>query len=330
MAQSPATTLFPNQAEQDRVERSAASRFARGFVRFARRRRLGAIGVTLVLIIVATAVLSPLIQRYDDTQVFEVPNPEFNPTANPLDIARNPKLSTPTIFERYEAPNGAHWLGTDQFARDIFARVIVGARLAVIIGIGASLISVSAGTMIGIVSGYFGGVVDLVVQRFVDALQAFPGLVLLLLIVQVVNEPPLALTVAALGVLGWATSVRIVRSAVLAVKSTPFVEAARSFGASDLRIMVQHVFPNVVAPIIVVFSIGIGAYILAEASLSFLGLGPADKTTWGKMVSAGRVSLDLHPWEALFSGIAITLTVLGFNLAGDALRDELDPRLRGR
>ena len=330
MAQSQATTVLPGTRGATGRQWGAGARLLRGAVRFARRRKLGAVGVALVLVVLAIAIVGPLIQRYGDNRVFEVANPEFNPTANPLAIAQNPNLSTPTTFERYESPNGGHWFGTDQFARDIYARVIVGARLAVIIGIGASLISVLAGTVIGVVSGYFGGVVDLIVQRFVDALQAFPGLVLLMLIVQVVSEPPLALTVAALGFLGWATSVRIVRSAVLTVKNMPYVEAARSFGATDVRIMAQHVLPNVVAPIIVVFSIGIGAYILAEASLSFLGLGPADKTTWGKMVNAGRVALDLHPWEALFSGVAITLTVLGFNLAGDAIRDELDPRLRGR
>jgi peptide/nickel transport system permease protein len=330
MAQSSATTVLPEVRGRAGGDQGAFSRLARGVGRFARRRKLGAFGSLLVVLIMVLALLSPLIQRYGDNQVFEVPNPEFNPTANPLAIAQNPRLSTPTNFERYQSPNTRHWFGTDQFARDIYARIIVGARLAVIIGIGASLIAVTAGTVIGVVSGYFGGGVDIIVQRFVDALQAFPGLVLLMLIVQVVNQPPLALTVAALGLLGWATSVRIVRSAVLALKNTPFVEAARSFGATDMRIMLQHVLPNVFAPVIVVFSISIGAYILAEASLSFLGLGPADKTTWGKMVNAGRVALDLHPWEALFAGVAITLTVLGFNLAGDALRDELDPRLRGR
>jgi peptide/nickel transport system permease protein len=329
MASQQAAAALPELEPLAAAERAGAGLPTRA-LRFARRRKLGAVGLVLVILIIGLAVLSPLIQRYGDTQVFEAQNPEFNPTANPLDIARNPKLSTPTILDRYESPNTRHWFGTDQFGRDIYARIIVGARLAIIIGFGASLIAIAAGTTVGIISGYFGGKVDLVVQRFVDALQAFPGLVLLMLIVQVVAEPPLILTVGALGFLGWATSVRIIRSAVLAVSQAPFVDAARSFGATDLRIMAQHVLPNVVAPIIVVFSISIGGYILAEASLSFLGLGPADKTTWGKMVNSGRVALDLHPWEALYSGIAISLTVLGFNLAGDAIRDELDPRLRGR
>ena len=297
----------------------------------ARRNKLGAVGVILVIIILAVATFSPIIKRYDDTRQFQTVNPNFNPTANPFDIAANPGLASPNILDRWESPLGSeHWLGTDQFGRDIYSRIVVGARLAVIIGVGASLIAVLTGTMVGLISGYFGGKADLVIQRFVDAIQAFPGLVLLMLIVSVMEKPSLPLMVAALGFLGFATSVRIVRSSVLAVSQTAFVEAARSYGAANVRIMLQHVLPNVLASILVVFSISIGAYILAEASLSFLGLGPADKTTWGKMVNAGRVALDLHPWESVISGTAITLAVLGFNLAGVAIRDELDPRLRGR
>ena len=289
--------------------------------------------MVLVAVILAFAILSPLVKRYDDVQAFQHANPDFNPTANPLDIAANPDkaLGSPFILDRWQPPfSSKHWLGTDTFGRDIYSRIVVGTRLAIIIGVGASLIAVVAGTMVGVVSGYFGGKVDLLVQRFVDAIQAFPGLVLLLLIVSVMPTPNLALTVTALGFLGFATSVRIVRSSVLSVSQSAFVEAARSYGAGDARIMLRHVLPNIMAAVLVIFSISIGVYILAEASLSFLGLGPADKTTWGKMVNAGRQALDLHPWEAVFAGCAITLTVLGFNLAGDALRDELDPRLRGR
>jgi peptide/nickel transport system permease protein len=276
------------------------------------------------------ALFSPLLQRYEDNQTFETENPEFNPTASPLDIARNPNLSSPFTLNRWEGPSGTHWLGTDQFGRDIYARIIVGTRLAVIIGIGASLISVLSGTITGLISGYFGGRIDLFMQRLIDAVQAFPGLVLLLLLVSVMDQPNLTLTVIALGFLGWAASTRIVRAAVLVAANSTYVEAARSYGASDKRVMFRHVLPNIMAPIVVIFSISIGIYILAEASLSFLGLGPADKTTWGKMVNSGRAALDLNPWESVFSGAAITLAVLGFNLAGDALRDEMDPRLRGR
>jgi peptide/nickel transport system permease protein len=298
----------------------------------ARRNRLGTVGFVLVAIVLLSAIFAPFLKRYDETQTFQTANPDYNPLASPLEIARNPEkqLSSPDILNRWRSPSAQHWLGTDQFGRDIYARIVVGARLAVIIGVGASLIAVTLGTVIGIISGYFGGIVDLVLQRFVDAVFAFPGLVLLMLLVSVMDEPNLAVTVAALGFLGFASSVRIVRSTVLAVSQMTYVDAARAYGASDLRLMTRHVLPNIVATIVVIFSISIGIYILAEAGLSFLGLGPADQTTWGKMVNAGRNSIDLHPWEAVFAGIAITLATLGFNLAGDALRDELDPRLRGR
>jgi peptide/nickel transport system permease protein len=337
MAQSEAVRVLPDIGAGRSHERGVASRFVTKSVRFARRRKLGAFGVLLVLFILAVAILSPWIQRYDDNRQFAIRNPNYEaPTTgggNVLSQLQQGKSANDVsefINERFEAPSSEHWLGTDQFGRDIYARIVVGARLAVLIGIFASLIAVSFGLVVGVISGYYGGIVDLIVQRFVDGLQAFPALVLLLLIVQLYAQPPLWLTIAALGFLGWATSVRIVRSAVLAISQQPYIEAAKSFGATNTRIMAQHVIPNIVAPVIVVFSISIGVYILSEASLSFLGLGPADKTTWGKMVNVGRNSLDQHPWESLFSGIAITMTVLGFNLAGDAIRDELDPRLRGR
>ena len=327
--QQPAALTIPGYADFSRRRSFSSTMRTAGIL--ARRNKLGAVGVGLVLFILFVAIFSPVIKRYDDTRQFQTVNPNFNPTASPFDIAANPGLASPNILDRWESPLGSeHWLGTDQFGRDIYSRIVVGARLAVFIGVGASLIAVLSGTMVGLISGYFGGKVDLVIQRFVDAIQAFPGLVLLMLIVSIMEKPSLALMIAALGFLGFATSVRIVRSSVLAVSQTAFVEAARSYGATNIRIMLQHVLPNILASVLIVFSISIGAYILAEASLSFLGLGPADKTTWGKMVNAGRVALDLHPWESVLAGGAISMAVLGFNLAGDAIRDELDPRLRGR
>jgi peptide/nickel transport system permease protein len=330
LAQADQTSVLP--LEQQLVAPRSTTRAAglRKLWKISRRNKIGAFGAVLMVIVVLVAVFSPFLQRYNEHQSFQTVNPDFNPTANPLDIARNPGLASPHILNRWQPPSRQHWLGTDQFGRDIYSRIIVGTRLAVIIGVGASLIAVMAGTLTGLVSGYFGGKVDLVLQRIIDAVQAFPGLVLLLLLVSIKERPSLALTVAALGFLGWAQSTRIVRSTVLAVSATPFVEAARSYGCTDLRLMLRHVLPNVVAPVIVIFSISIGLYILAEAGLSFLGLGPADQTTWGKMVNSGRNSLDLYPFESLFAGAAITIAVLAFNLSGDAIRDELDPRLRGR
>ena len=303
---------------------------AKAVVAIARRNKLGAVCFVIAMLIVLVGIFASLLQRYPEGQQFQTSNPEFDPSASPIAIARNANLSTPNVLDRFEGPSWDHWLGTDQIGRDIYARIIVGARLAVVIGVGASLISVLTGTITGLVSGYFGGKIDFVIQRIVDGVQAFPGLVLLLLLVQVVEKPSLTLMVVALGVLGWGASTRIMRSAVLGVVGSGYVEAARSSGATSTRLMLHHILPNVVATVIVIFSISIGLYILAEAGLSFLGLGPADKTTWGKMVNSGRNLLDSHPEESLFSGVAITLAVLVFNLAGDALRDELDPRLRGR
>ena len=303
---------------------------AKAVVAIARRNKLGAVCFVIAMLIVLVGIFASLLQRYPEGQQFQTSNPEFDPAASPIAIARNANLSTPNVLDRFEGPSWDHWLGTDQIGRDIYARIIVGARLAVVIGVGASLISVLTGTITGLVSGYFGGKIDFVIQRIVDGVQAFPGLVLLLLLVQVVEKPSLTLMVVALGVLGWGASTRIMRSAVLGVVGSGYVEAARSSGATSTRLMLHHILPNVVATVIVIFSISIGLYILAEAGLSFLGLGPADKTTWGKMVNSGRNLLDSHPEESLFSGVAITLAVLVFNLAGDALRDELDPRLRGR
>jgi peptide/nickel transport system permease protein len=327
------TSALPSPAHFGQGRQRTFGKITRTAYRMAGRNKLGAVGVVLVAFILVVAIFAPFVQRYSDTRAFQTPNPDFNPTANPLDIAANPnkQLGSPTVLSRWSRPFTAdHWLGTDQVGRDIYARIVVGTRLAVIIGVGASLIAVAAGTVVGLISGYFGGTLDLILQRFIDAIQAFPGLVLLMLIVSIMNQPNLALTVVALGFLGFATSVRIVRSSVLSVSQLAFVDAARSYGASDVRLMARHVLPNIMASVLVIFSISIGIYILAEASLSFLGLGPADKTTWGKMVNAGRVALDLHPWESVFAGCAISLAVLGFNLAGDAIRDELDPRLRGR
>lgn len=337
MVASEAAPLIDALGER-RSERGRGRRAASWSWRFVRKRKLGAFGVLLVIVVLGVAIFSPVLQRYGDNQQFVVKNPNFQAAAPSssgnvlaaLQAGKSEKDVSEFVTERFQSPSGAHLLGTDAFGRDIYARIVVGARLAALIGIFSSLIAVATGTIFGVISGYFGGIIDLVIQRFVDGIQAFPALVLLLLIVQVFDQPPLWVTIAALGFLGWATSVRIVRSAVLSIRQQPYIEAARSYGASDVRLMLQHVVPNVMAPILVIFSIGIGAYILAEAALSFLGLGPQGATTWGKMVQAGRNGLDLHPWESLFAGAAITLAVLGFNLAGDALRDELDPRLRGR
>jgi peptide/nickel transport system permease protein len=233
----------------------------------------------------------------------------------------------PTAPAVLQGPSAGHLLGTDNLSRDLLTRLIYGARTSVEVGFASAAIATIVGALIGLVSGYFGGVIDLIMQRLVDMLLAIPGIVLLLLLVQI-GPPSLKLAIIALSILGISPVARVVRSAVLGVRSEIYVDAARCLGAGDIRLMLQHVLPNVVGPIIVLFSIAIGTNILAEAGLAFLGLS-APGPSWGKMVSDGRTFLQAKPMMSLVAGGAITLTVLGFNLFGDALRDVLDPRQRG-
>ena len=235
--------------------------------------------------------------------------------------------NTPLTTASLEGPSGRHWFGTDRAGHDLFSRVTEGARLSLYIGFFATLIGVAAGTLIGLISGGIGGNVDLGINRVMDAIQSFPPIVFLLLL-RSVTEPSALWVTLALSVLAIAPVQRIVRGAVIALREAPFVEAARSIGASNARVMGIHILPNIVAPLIVIFSITIGAFILAEATLSFLGLGTLD-VSWGKMISDGRQFIVQSPWTSLFAGLALTSLVFGFNVLGDALRDVFDPRLRG-
>ena len=224
-------------------------------------------------------------------------------------------------------PSGKHWFGTDRAGHDLFARVTEGARLSLYIGFFATLIGVGVGTVIGLLAGSLGGWVDLAVNRIMDAIQAFPPIVFLLLIASVTDPTAIWVTLS-LAVLGVAPTNRIVRGSVIQIREMPYVEAARTIGATAGRIMGFHILPNIIAPLIVIFSITIGAFILAEAALSFLGLGTLD-VSWGKMINDGRQFIVYSPWTSLWSGLALTSLVFGFNVLGDALRDVLDPRLRG-
>ena len=235
--------------------------------------------------------------------------------------------NTPLTTASLQGPSGKHWFGTDRAGHDLFARVTEGARLSLYIGFFATLVGVVAGTLIGLISGGFGGNIDLAINRIMDAIQSFPPIVFLLLL-RAVTEPSALWVTLALSALAVAPVQRIVRGAVIALREMPFVEAARTIGATNLRIMVVHILPNIVAPLIVIFSITIGAFILAEAALSFLGLGTLD-VSWGKMIADGRQFIVQSPWTSLFAGLALTSLVFGFNVLGDALRDVFDPRLRG-
>ena len=308
------------------------SRFAasvRSFLKFLRRKKLGAVGLAIVLMVFVTAVFAPVLSRYDPNFIFDEPNPGYKINPSIPDLAADPDIGSPIVVRQFLNPSFEHWFGTDKFGRDNYARVVFGARLSLQVGLGASMIAVTLGLLIGVFSAFYLGIADLIIQRFIDALQAFPAIVLLLLLVQIA-EPSVRNTVLALGFIGIPITTRLIRSSVLVVRTSDYVEAARSLGASDTRIMLRHVLPNIASIVLIAFSIGIGAYIIFEATISFLGVGPRNVISWGKMIQEGRTALDLHPWLTVFAGGAITTVVVGFNFLGDALRDVLDPRLRGR
>ena len=269
-----------------------------------RRKPLGAVGGLLILGLVATALLAPVLAPYDPIKV---------------------KSS-----DRLQAPGLSHLLGTDDFGRDILSRVIHGARISMLLGLGAVAISTLLATIIGVLSGYYGGRIDIVLQRCIDTLMAFPGLVVLLTIMAMLGQG-LGNVILALGIGGTAGNARIIRSAVLAIRENQYIEVARATGCQDWQIIARHILPNIAAPIMVVVTLGLGVAILAESALSFLGFGvPPPTPSWGAMLSgSGRTYMIQAPWIAVFPGIAISLAVFGFNMLGDALRDLLDPKLRG-
>jgi peptide/nickel transport system permease protein len=274
-------------------------------MRFARRNPLGAGAAVIIIILVVTAVFAPLVATHD---------PLF-----------------PDAINRLAAPSGGHLFGTDDIGRDVFSRVVYGGRISLQVGILTVLMGTMVGSAIGLMSGYFSGWADIIVQRLLDSVQAIPGLLLALVVAAVIGAGTLN-TIFPIAVILIPINARVVRSAVLSVREHQYIEAARVLGAADRRIMLRHVLPNVVAPILILSSIYIGNAIVVEASLSFLGLGtPPPTPSWGSMLSGqGRTYMEQAPWLAIFPGLAITLTVLSFNLLGDALRDTFDPRLRGR
>jgi peptide/nickel transport system permease protein len=226
-------------------------------------------------------------------------------------------------------PGAGHALGTDQMGRDIFSRIIYGARISLAVGLGSTLLGSVFGVALGLTSGYLGGWVDLVIQRIIDVLQSVPLLVLALVMAAALG-PALDNTIVAIAIPLIPYTARVIRSNTLALREQPFVEAARAVGMSEFRIAVRHVLPNTVAPLIVIATAQLGAAILTEASLSFLGLGvPEPHPSWGRMLSESAAEyVRTAPWLVIFPGVAISLAVFGTNLFGDALRDILDPRLR--
>jgi peptide/nickel transport system permease protein len=291
-------------------------------LRLAARKPMGAFGALIIMAMVVMAIAAPLVARYDPAQSFQRRNPNYDPSSTNLLSNDRDQF----ILDAKGEPSMKHWLGTDDAGRDIWSRIVWGTRRSLGIGISALLVALGAGSALGIASAYFGGKLDTFLQRFLDGLQAFPALLILILVASAF-ELSLRNFILALGFVGITQVSRIVRGTVLALREMPFVEAGRVLGASDLRLMVRHILPNTLAPIIVVFTIGLGSVIIAEASLSFLALAPPG-VSWGEMLNSGRNFIYTSPWQAVFSGLAITLAVLAFNLLGDALRDILDPRLR--
>jgi peptide/nickel transport system permease protein len=277
---------------------------SKGLWRLVREKPLGAFGGMLVLVLMLCAIFAHWIAPY--------PYDETN------------------VRQRLKPPGAQFYLGTDNLGRDVFSRVIYGARISVTVGFGAVTLSILLATIMGVTSGYFGGKVDVFVQRIVDAAMAFPVLVLLLSIMAVLG-PGLLNVILVLGIVPSANRSRVIRSATLAAKENQYVEAARAVGASHLRIILCYILPNIMAPIIIVATNALGAVILVEATLSFLGFGvPPPYPSWGEMLSgSGRSYMYKAPWMAIWPGVAISLAVFGFNMLGDALRDLLDPRLRG-
>lgn len=275
------------------------------WLRFAKREPIGTAAGILIILLISSALFAPLISEFDPTKT--------------------------RVGRPFTGPGWDHWFGTDQVGRDVFSRVVHGGRVSLLVGIVSVSIGTAAGTIIGLLSGYFGGVLDIVLQRIIDAIMSIPTMVLALALISIF-EPGTDKLILTIAVVMTPSSARIVRGAVLAVKPNMYVEAAKALGAGSRRILLLHVLPNVVAPILVIGSVQIGNAILLEASLSFLGLGPPPPNpSWGYMISQeGRDVLTTAPWIGIFPGVFLSLTVFGFNMLGDTIRDVLDPKLRGR
>ena len=284
-----------------------------GMLSFVRRKPLGAIGAVILIIAVLMAVLAPALATFDPEKEVYV----TSKYAGPGEVADNSGGKT-------------YWLGSDQLGRDTWSRLVYGARISLYVSLISVGIGVTFGALIGVISAYFGGLFDLIVQRLVDAMMAFPAIILALAIVAVAGAS-LQNVVLALVIILIPGSSRIVRSQALAIKERDFILASRSIGAGDWRIIARHVIPNCMAPYIVFATANLGYAIVVEAALSFLGVGtPPNIPSWGGMLSfAGQRYVEVSPWLVIFPSIAVSIAVFGFNLLGDALRDVLDPRLRG-
>lgn len=292
------------------------------------RSRAAFFGLIIVAVLIVTALLAPFVAPHDKAM-------QYRSATRVPPMTRIPWEEIHAQFEGVPegqfqpARTNLFVLGTDKFGRDILSRVLYGAQISLMVGVVAEIIALLIGVLVGALAGYFGGLMDSILMRITDTFFAFPSLLLAIGILAVFEKPGLFTIFVALGVVGWTSIARIVRGQVLSVKEEDYVEAARAMGASDPRIILRHILPNSLAPIIVVGTLGIAGNILAEAGLSFLGLGVQPPTpSWGIMLAEGRNLIESAPWICVFPGLAILFTVLGFNLLGDGLRDALDPRLK--
>ena len=294
--------IIDYRAELTRAGANVGGRWSA--IRFlARRYPLGAFGAVIMAVCVFAALFAPYITVYDP-------------------------LSTNSAFS-LARPSAQHWLGCDFMGRDVYSRIVYGSRISLAVGIGSLSLGLTCGVLIGLTSGYLGGWIDLAAQRLIDILQSLPLLVMALLMTASLG-PSLKNTIIAISIALIPSSARVVRSTTLSLREQPFVESAKAIGMSEVRIAFRHVLPNTLAPLIVLGTAQLGATILIEATLSFLGLGvPEPHPSWGRMLSESAAEyVRTAPWLVIFPGLAISLVVFGTNLFGDALRDLLDPRQR--
>ncbi len=274
------------------------------FVRLVKEKPLGTLGGVIVLLLLLSAIFADQLAPYG--------------------------MNETHIADRLSPPSARYILGTDNLGRDILSRIIYGARISMYVGLGASALLTAVATIIGLVSGFFGGKVDVAIQRFVDAFMCFPALVIYLTIMAFLG-PGLIQVILVLGFVSGVHFSRVVRGAVIGIRENVYVEAARAIGCSTMKMLARHILPNIVSSIIIIFTTQCGYMILGEASLSFLGFGiPPPAPSWGGMLSGtGRDYMSLAPWMAIWPGLALAIVVYGLNMFGDAVRDILDPRLRG-
>ncbi len=271
--------------------------------RFLKNHPLVLWGSVLILLLVVTALTAQWVSPYDPIQQ--------------------------TLQDRLLPPSLRHWMGTDQFGRDVLSRLLYGSRVSLAVGFVAVSIYIFIGTLVGSLAGYYGGWVDGVLMRFVDIMLSVPTFFLILMVIAFVG-PNILNVMVIIGLTSWTDVARLVRGEILSLKEREFVQAARLIGASDSRIILRHLLPNAMGPILVVATLGVGGAILIESSLSFLGLGVQPPTaSWGNMLLEGKEHLTDAWWLVVFPGLAVFFTVLGFNLIGEGLRDLMDPRLRG-